>query len=342
MNFITDYQLDIDKGFMCKVNGIAYQFDFKYSTRKYLYYVSNILKLADHLEIDRSELKGIFNNETAYDVIYCNSKQQCYDLCQIIVQLYFRPKQTGHERLVPDVNFIYNDKLYQFTLKILNGKYVWQNVNDICTHIFIKTHPDLPNIKKELNINISISGHSEYLGFDTKEDAIKFVKYVIKYYYSRTDKKESCEKFRRYLAKYYYNDQYGINLPERSFSLRRFKEDLWYWHNNNLKVPSNCIYSQFKLSKDQALEICNKLNLKCILHTTVPTFENPNDAIKFTDYLIETYIIKKEKTYDTNQLRKERTAISRGAKPAGSIIHGRRSKASIRRGCIKHQTCFGY
>ena len=238
MNFITDYQLDIDKGFMCKVNGIAYQFDFKYSTQKYKYYISNILKLADFLEINRSELIGIFNSDTAYNVIYCNSKQQCYDLCKIIVQLYFRPKQTGHERLVPDVNFIYNDKLYQFTLKTLNNKYVWQNVNDICTHIFIKTHPDLPKIKKGLNINISISGNSEYLGFDTKEDAVKFITYIVERYYSQSN--------------------------------------------------------------------------------------------------------KKEKTYDTNQLRKERATISRGAKPAGSIIHGRRGKASIRRGCIKHQTCIGY
>jgi hypothetical protein len=236
MNFITDYQLDIDKGFMCKVNGVAYQFDFKYSTQKYKYYISNILKLAYYLKIDRSELIGIFNSETAYDVIYCNSKQQCYDLCQIIVQLYFRPKQTGHERLVPDVNFIYNDKLYQFTLKTLNDKYVWQNVNDICTHILIKTHPDLLKIKKELNINISTSTQSEYLGFDTKIDAVKFINYIIDCYYSQSNKKE---------------------------------------------------------------------------------------------------------TYDTNQLRKERTAISRGAKPAGSIIHGRRSKASVRCGCIEHKACLG-
>ena len=235
MNFITDYQLDVDKGFMCKVNGVAYQFDFKYSTRKYLYYVSNILKLADFLEIDRSELKGIFNNETAYDVIYCDSKQQCYDLCQHIVKMYFRPKQTEHERLVPDVNFIYNDKLYQFTLKTLNDKYVWQNVNDICTHIFIKTHPDLPKIRKELNINISVSSHSEYLGFDTIIDAGKFIRYIIDQYYSQSNKKETYE----------------------------------------------------------------------------------------------------------NQLRKERTAINRGAKPAGGIIHGRRSKASVRCGCIEHKACLG-
>jgi hypothetical protein len=237
MNFITDYQLDINKGFMCRVNDIPYHFDFKYSTQKYKYYISNILKLADFLEIDRSELIGIFNSDTAYNVIYCNSKQQCYDLCQIIVQLYFRPKQTGHERLVPDVNFIYNDKLYQFTLKTLNGKYVWQNVNDICTHIFIKTHPDLPKIRKELNINISVSSHSEYLGFDTKEDAVKFITYIVDHYYSQSN--------------------------------------------------------------------------------------------------------KKEKTYDTNQLRKKRTAISRGAKPAGSIIHGRRSKAAIKCRHIEHKACLG-
>lgn len=341
MNFITDYQLDIDKGFMCKVNGMAYQFDFKYSTRKYLYYVSNILKLADFLEIDRSELKGIFNNETAYDVIYCDSKQECYDLCQHIVKTYFRPKQTEHERLVPDIHFIYNDKFFQFTLKILNGKYVWQNVNDICTHIFIKTHPDLPKIRKELNINISISGNSEYLGFDTKEDAIKFAKYVIKYYYSKTDEKESCEKSRRYLAKYYNPTQNIVMFPNKNFYLDKWNnEGHWFWRNTTIGSP--LLYEQFKLTLNQVLDICKNLNLLAYFHSNILIFENTIDAIKFTDYLIETYIIKKEKTYDTNQLRKERATINRGVKPAGSIIHGRRSKASVRCGCIKHQTCFGY
>lgn len=238
MNFITDYQLDIDKGFMCKVNGKTFTCEFKYSDSSLRWFISNILRVADAMEIPRQEFIGIFNSDYINHVIYCDSKQQCYDLCQIIVQLYFRPKQTEHERLVPDVNFIYNDKLYQFTLKILNEKYVWQNVNDICTHIFIKTHPDLPKIKKELNINISIAQHSEYLGFDTKIDAVKFITYIVDHYYSQSN--------------------------------------------------------------------------------------------------------KKEKTYDTNRLRKERATINRGAKPAGSIIYGRRGKASIRRGCIKHQTCIGY
>lgn len=341
MNFITDYQLDIDKGFMCKVNGVAYQFDFKYSTRKYLYYVSNILKLADFLEIDRSELKGIFNNETAYDVIYCNSKQQCYDLCQIIIQLYFRPKQTGHERLVPDVNFIYNDKLYQFTLKTLNEKYVWQNVNDICTHIFIKTHPDLPKIKKELNINISTSPHSEYLGFDTKEDAIKFVKHVIKHYYSGTDKKEWCEKSRRYLTKYYADDESYVILNNVQWNLIWDQSrNVWWYHSVTNGVSK--YFTQFGLeTAKEVINLCSRLGISA-KYTNKVEFDSRQDAIKFTDYLIETYIIKKEKTYDTNQLRKERTAISRGAKPAGGIIHGRRDKVAIRCRHIEYKARIGY
>jgi hypothetical protein len=341
MNFITDYQLDIDKGFMCKVNGIAYQFDFKYSTRKYLYYVSNILKLADHLEIDRSELKGIFNNETAYDVIYCDSKQECYDLCQHIVKTYFRPKQAEHERLVPDIHFIYNDKFFQFTLKLLNEKYVWQNVNDICTHIFIKTHPDLPKIKKELNINISISGHSEYLGFDTKEDAIKFAKYVIKYYYSGTDEKKSCEKSRRYLTKYYADDESYVILNNLKWNLIWDQSrNVWWYHNSAHGVSE--YFTQFGLeTAKEVINLCSRLGISA-KYTNKIEFDSKQDAIKFSDYLIETYIIKKEKTYDTNQLRKERATINRGVKPAGSIIHGRRGKASVRCGHVKHQTCFGY
>lgn len=213
------------------------------------------------------------------------------------------------------------------------GKY-----QDRVKYIVDKSQVDLAKLREELNIKIYEVPNFGYLGFDSREDALKFAKWVKENFY---DKKEWCEKSRRHLLKYYYNDQYGINLPERSFSLRRYNGSYWYWHNNNLKDPSNCIYSQFKLSKGQSLEICNKLNLSCILYATIPTFENPNDAVKFADYLIETYIIKKEKTYDTNQLRKERTAISRGAKPAGGIIHGRRSKASVRCGRIEHKACLG-
>ena len=250
MHYITDYQLDINKGFMCKVNGISYQFDFKYSTRKYLYYVSNILKLADFLEIDRSELKGIFNNETAYDVIYCNSKQECYNLCQHIVKMYFRPKQI------------------------------------------------------------------------------------------ETDKKELCEKSRRYLTKYYSPTKDIVLFPDKTFYLYKWNnEGHWFWRNTS--IGASVLYEQFKLTLNQVSSICNNLNLLAYFNSNILVFENVTDAIKFTDYLLETYIIKKEKTYDTNQLRKERATINRGAKPAGSIIHGRRGKASIRRGCIKHQTCFG-
>lgn len=334
MNYITDYQLDIDKGFMCKVNGITFNCEFKVG-QNLKWFVSQILLVADAMEIPRQEFIGIFNNKHVNHIIYCDSKQQCYDLCQYIVKTYFKPTKDWMDI----VSFKCGNESYKFELTVLAGKFMWRNSYDDSTPLINKNQVDVQKVKEELSIKIYTLAHCDSFGFDSREDALKFAKWVKENFY---DKKEWCEKSRRHLLKYYYNDQYGINLPERSFSLRRYNGSYWYWNNNNLKDPSNCIYSQFKLSKSQVLEICNKLNLSCILHSTVPTFENPNHAIKFTDYLIETYIIKKEKTYDTNQLRKERTAISRGVKPAGSIIYGRRSKASVRCGCIKHQTCFGY
>jgi hypothetical protein len=119
------------------------------------------------------------------------------------------------------------------------------------------------------------------------------------------------------------------------------KRNMWYFYN--AEHGYHTYFRQFGIKDGkEAIAIGSKLGLLVQFTTHTLEFESRHDAIKFTDYLIETYIIKKEKTYDTNQLRKERATISRGAKPAGSIIHGRRSKASIRRGCIKHQTCFGY
>lgn len=247
MNYITDYQLE-KEGFQCKINDEWFDCPFRYSGNNKQYYVSGILKVADAIGVDRNEFIGIFNSKHAYNVIFCKSKNLCYELCQHIVKTYFKPTQT--------------------------------------------------------------------------------------------DKKEWREKSRRYLAKYYNSTQNIVMFPNKNFYLDKWNnEGHWFWRNTT--IGSHTLYEQFNLTKGQVLVICSNLNLSAYFHSNVLIFESTTDAIKFTDYLIETYIIKKEKTYDTNQLRKERATISGGAKPAGSIIHGRRSKASIRRGCIKHQTCIG-
>lgn len=335
MNYITDYQLDIDKGFMCKVNGISYQFDFKYSTRKYRYYVSNILKLADFLEIDRSELKGIFNNETAYDVIYCDSRQQCYDLCQHIVSTYFKP--DAFRKNEEEFSVVIDSTVHSFYLT-KNIMFYWDS-KTIASRRFT-SHLSLDKIKAICaTLNIDSKHHNSTYGFNTKDDAVKFAKYVIKYYYP-IKKEINAEKSRRYLTKYYNSTENTVIFSGKAFILNKWNnEGHYYWRNTS--IGAHALYEQFNLTKDQVLGICSNLKLLAYFRSTILVFENATDPIKFTDYLIETYIIKKEKIYDTNQLRKERTAISRGAKPAGGIIHGRRSKASIRCGCIKHQTCIG-
>lgn len=248
MNYITDYQLDIDKGFQCKVNGEIFDCPFRYSSNNKQYYVSGILKVADAIGVSRKEFIDIFNSRHAYNVIFCQSKVLCYDLCQHIVKTYFKPKQT--------------------------------------------------------------------------------------------DKKEWCEKSRRYLTKYYANDENYVILNNVQWNLIWDQSrNVWWYHNATNGISK--YFTQFGLeTAKEVINLCSRLGISA-KYTNKVEFDSRQDAIKFTDYLIETYIIKKEKTYDTNQLRKERTAISRGAKPAGSIIHGRRSKASVRCGCIKHKACLG-
>lgn len=335
MNYITDYQLDIDKGFMCKVNGISYQFDFKYSTRKYRYYVSNILKLADLLEIDRSELKGIFNNETAYDVIYCDSRQQCYDLCQHIVKTYFKP--DAFRKNEEEFSVVIDSTVHSFYLT-KNIMFYWDS-KTIASRRFT-SHLSLDKIKAICAIlNIDSKHHNFTYGFNTKDDAVKFAKYVIKYYYP-IKKEINAEKSRRYLTKYYANDESYVILNNVQWNLIwDQRKNVWWYHSSTNGISE--YFTQFGLkTAKEVINLCSHLGIAA-KYTNKVEFDSRQDAIKFTDYLIETYIIKKEKTYDTNQLRKERATINRGAKPTGSIIHGRRSKASVRCGCIKHQTCFG-
>lgn len=334
MYYITDYQLDINKGFMCRVNGKPFRCEFL--TTDVLgkhFYVSNILKVADAIGIARQEFIGIFNSGHVNHVIYCDSKQQCYDLCQHIVKTYFKPADI--ERDI--ISFRCGNESYKFELKLLSGKYVWKNRTDPLKHIVNKSSIDIKKVKEELNIKIYEIQNLGYLGFDSREDALKFAKWVKENFY---DKQEVCEKSREQL-KHYYHGAEQVNFPNGTFILKQFRAREYFWAGSNPNIGSKDIYRQFELSTDQISKICDKLKLHAYFVANTLLFGDRKDAIKFTDYLIETYIIKKEKTYDTNQLRKERTAISRGAKPAGGIIHGRRSKASVRCGRIEHKARIG-
>lgn len=333
MYYITDYQLDIKKGFQCRVNGKMFNCSFAWSSSKKLYYVSYLLKVADAMEIPRQEFIGIFNSDCANDVLYCNSEQECYDLCQHIVKTYFNPSDGWKDI----INIRCGKESYKFELKLLSGKYVWKNRTDPLKYIVNKSSIDIKKVKEELNIKIYEIQNLGYLGFDNREDALKFAKWVKENFYN---KQEVCEKSREQL-KHYYHGTYQVNFPNGTFVIRLFNPGGYFWSTTNPNMRSRYLYEQFELSTNQVLEICNNLKIKAYFSSNILVFDSKEDAIKFTDYLIETYIIKKEKTYDTNQLRKERTAISRGAKPAGGIIHGRRSKASVRCGRIEHKACFG-
>ena len=334
MYYITDYQLDINKGFMCKVNGKTFKCEFLSTVvlGKH-FYVSNILKVADAMEIPRHEFIDIFNSDHVNHVIYCDSKQQCYDLCQHIVKTYFKPADI--ERDI--ISFRCGNESYKFELKILEGKYVWENTVDRLKYIVNKSQIDPAKLREELNIKIYDVVNLGYLGFDNREDALKFAKYIKETFY---DKQEWCEKSRRYLTKYYADDESYVIFNNVQWNLIWDQSrNVWWYHSNTNGVSE--YFTQFGLkTAKEVINLCSRLGISA-KYTNKVEFDSRQDAIKFTDYLIETYIIKKEKTYDTNQLRKERTAISRGAKPAGGIIHGRRSKASVRCGRIEHKARIG-
>lgn len=333
MNYITDYHLD-KRGFQCKVNGKTFNCSFAWSCSKKQYYVSYLLKVADAMEIPRQEFIGIFDSDSVNDVLYCNSAQECYDLCQIIVKTYFKPAET-----VKDIiSFRCGNEFHKFELKLLAGKFVWENTVDKLKYIINKSQVNLTKLREELNIKIYDMANLGYLGFDNKADALKFAKYIKETFY---DKKEWCEKSRRHLAKYYADDESYVILNNVEWHLLwDQKRNMWYFCNDERGYHT--FFRQFGINDGkEAIDISSKLGLLAQFTTQKLEFGSRQDAIKFADYLIETYIIKKEKTYDTNQLRKERTAINRGAKPAGSIIHGRRSKASVRCGHFEHKACVG-
>lgn len=338
MKYITDYQLDINRGFQCKVNTKCFNIQFHISSDNVLWFLTHQFeKLLIELGLDPEVAVKPYGKLEANHLVYCNSPQQCYDLCQHIVNKYFKPD-----------SFIKNDE--EFTVEINGNKHKFFLTKNVMFYWDSKTinafhfndHISLTgisNICHILKIN-KYKHHNNKIGFETKEDAIKFAKYVIQYHYPRKETKECSEKSRKHLAKYYNPTQNVVMFSNKNFYLDKWNnEGHCFWRNTT--IGAHILYEQFKLTKDQVLVICSNLNLLAYFHSNVLIFESTTDAIKFTDYLIETYIIKKEKTYDTNRLRKERTSLSRGAKPAGSIIHGRRSKASVRCRHLEHKARIG-
>lgn len=333
MNYITDYQLDIDRGFQCRVNGKMFNCSFAWSCVKKQCYISHLLKVADAMEIPRQEFLGIFNSDYANDAIYCTSAQQCYDLCQHIVDTYFRPTEVVKDM----IHFRCDNESYTFELTLLAGKFIWKNRHDDSKPLIYKSQVDIQKVKEELSIKIYTLSNCDSFGFDSREDALKFARWVKENFY---DKKEWCEKSRRYLTKYYADDESYVILNNLKWNLIWDQSrNAWWYHNSAHGVSK--YFTQFGLeTAKEVINLCSRLGISA-KYTNKLEFDSRQDAIKFTDYLIETYIIKKEKTYDTNRLRKERTSINRGAKPAGSIIHGRRNKASVRCRHIEYKARIG-
>lgn len=334
MKYITNYQLDINRGFQCKVNGKRFDIYFHMSSDEKHWFLTHPLeKLLIELELDPNSVIKSYGTLGENHLVYCDSKQKCYDLCQHIVDRYFKTTE-----LVKDIiSFKCGNESRKFELTLLAGKFIWKNMHNDSEHIINKNQIDIQKIKKELSIKIYAIADSDCLGFDSREDALKFIKWVKENFY---DKQEVCEKSREQL-KHYYHGTEQVNFPNSTFILKQFRAREYFWSGTNPNIGSKDIYKQFELSVDQVLEICDNLKLHAYFCTNTLLFGSREDAIKFTDYLIETYIIKKEKTYDTNRLRKERTSLSRGVKPAGSIIHGRRSKASVRCRHLEHKARIG-
>lgn len=82
-----------------------------------------------------------------------------------------------------------------------------------------------------------------------------------------------------------------------------------------------------------------------------PEAKTKEDAYKVMDALIAEYIkqFKPKTTIKTNsygdskiELRRKKADVRVGSCPAGSIIHGKRSKTSIRSGRVSYKACIGY
>lgn len=142
---------------------------------------------------------------------------------------------------------------------------------------------------------------------------------------------------------------YSLSVTYEIFIL---KDRIW-WRPTNGTIDENFIFKKLKI-EDKNKWVKNVQGyepISGITETTFPESTTVEDAYKVMDALIAEYIkqfqpkttIKTDSYEDSKiELRRKKADVRVGSCPAGSIVYGKRSKASVRSRRVSYKACIGY
>jgi hypothetical protein len=141
---------------------------------------------------------------------------------------------------------------------------------------------------------------------------------------------------------------YSLNVTYEIYIL---KDRIW-WKPTECAIKENFIFESLKI-KDKNKWVESIQSYKPSAGTdeiAFPESKTVEDAYKVMDALIAEYIkqFQPKTTIKTNnygdskiELRRKKADVRVGSCPAGSIVYGKRSKASVRSRRVSYQTCIG-
>lgn len=151
---------------------------------------------------------------------------------------------------------------------------------------------------------------------------------------------------------FYSVDKKVVTFKESRFEFGLFEgTNRFYWYSKT-EDPNNKIFNFLGISdKNAFVDRIVGYKSNGTSPNAFPEVKTKEDAYKVMDALIAEYIkqFKPKTTIKTNsygdskiELRRKKADVRVGSCPAGSIVHGKRSKTSIRSGRVSYKACIGY
>lgn len=178
----------------------------------------------------------------------------------------------------------------------------------------------------------------------SKEDLLKLIDALLKY-----NNPKYCLQEDYPILSFYNIDKTVVTFKELNVHYYLHSGNSYWWTTSDFK-NENYIFTQLKITdKNKWIK-----NIQGYYITDdedyFPASETKEDAYKVMDALIAEYIkqFQPKTTIKTNsygdskiELRRKKADIRVGSCPAGGIIYGKRSKASVRSRRVSYQTCIG-
>lgn len=238
---------------------------------------------------------------------------------------------------------------YRKTVSSSTDKYYLNNLKGINNSLFNRLGFIDDEKDKFVSKIVGYECRGDWPEVKSEKDLIRVIHALCAYNNPKSSKVDSIIEDYPILS-FYNTDKTVVTFKELNVNYYLQSGNSYWWTTSDVR-NENYIFTQLKITdKNKWVK-----NIQGYYITEdedyFPASETKEDAYKVMDSLIEEYIrqqFKPKTTIKTNsygdskiELRRKKADVRVGNRTTGSVIYGKRSKASIRSGRVSYQTCIG-